>query len=961
LGVPPPLSPTDYADATVAEIADALSAQAHDARLMDEVEELPPGVAKWVRPFTVELLEKALRRREPPAVKGSWQVFAPPAHPLAEALRQAFTDCDTGRGCVVCLSTDADESDVSLLLEGAQACLSAGEETWFVLVQEDGGASALARTLHLEAQQVHTCVVNVPFAWPRAAECVLAEALNTRGYSESYYQPDGRRFESVLRARLETPANINAPLPLSADDVLVVTGGAKGITAECALALALETGARLALIGRAEPAGNAELSESLKRFAAAGVEFRYIAADVTDAAATGAAMQEIESELGQVTGILHGAARNVPRLLSLLDEQSCQETLAVKVQGARNLLAAVDPERLRLLITFGSIIARTGLPGEADYGLANERLTLLTERWRAAHPSCLCLAVEWSIWSEVGMGARLGRMDALKRQGIEPIPPSEGVALLRQLLAAPQPSPTVVVMGRYPEMPTYQIERPELPLGRYLEQTQVYYPNIELVVDSHLSTGTDPYLNEHQFQGERLLPAVMGLEAMAQAALALTGETVAPAFHDVSFNRPVVVPAASPLTIRVAALVREPGVVEVVLRSAETAFQVDHFRATCRFDQPFDQSFDQSKPRDVQSPDTLRVVEGADRQGALHPAHDFYESILFHRGRFRRLHGYRLLKSTECVAEIAPDGAATWFSQYLPEHLVLGDPAARDAAIHAIQACIPHATLLPVGVERVSLAEALNPAEMFSVHARERSRDGNTFVYDLDVTGADGLLRERWEGLRLRLMSNSSFGGPWPESLLSPYIERRLREWYPGSNITVACERSGALLRHESRQERSNRAVQMALGHSAGVGRLANGKPFVDEETDVSASHCGELTLAVSGTGATGCDIELVAERPAEVWQDLLGAEGARLAGLIARSMPEEPGTSATRVWAARESLKKAGVLGESPLLFVSAEADGWALLASGRLRVATWKTEVRGCAGTLVIAVLLRVDDASL
>jgi enediyne polyketide synthase len=155
--------------------------------------------------------------------------------------------------------------------------------------------------------------------------------------------------------------------------------------------------------------------------------------------------------------------------------------------------------------------------------------------------------------------------------------------------------------------------------------------------------------------------------------------------------------------------------------------------------------------------------------------------------------------------------------------------------------------------------------------------------------------------------------------------------------------------------------VQLALGHSVGVGRMANGKPFVDEETDVSASHCGELTLAVSGTGAAGCDIELVAERPAEVWQDLLGAEGARLAGLIARSMAEEPGTSATRVWAARESLKKAGALGESPLLFVSAEADGWALLASGRHRLATWKTEVRGSAGTLVIAVLLRGDDASL
>ncbi|MBC7912010.1 MAG: SDR family NAD(P)-dependent oxidoreductase [Pyrinomonadaceae bacterium] len=943
LGVPSPLSPTDYADATVAEIAEALTAQTHHATLAHEAEESPLGVAKWVRPFTVELIETALRRREPPAVRGSWQVLAHPSHPLADAVRSAFTACDAGRGCVVCLSPEPDESDVSLLLEGARAVLSAGEGTWFVLVQQDGGSSAFARTLHLEAPQVNTCVVNVPFAAPRAAERVVEEALSTRGYSEAHYKPDGRRFESVLRARVVSgPDSSAARLPLGADDVLVVTGGAKGITAECALAVSLETGARLALIGRAEPFGNVELAESLKRFTDAGVEFRYIAADVTNASAINAAMRRIESELGPVTGILHGAARNMPQSLSKLDEQSFQETLAVKVQGARNLLAAVDPERLRLLITFGSIIARTGLPGEADYGLANERLTRLTERWQALHPACLCLAVEWSIWSDVGMGARLGQMDALRRQGIEPIPPGDGVALLLKLLSQPQPSTTVVVIGRYADMPTYKIERPELPLGRYLEQAKVYYPNVELVVDSNLSTGTDPYLNDHQFQGERLLPAVMGLEAMAQAAAALTGATDAPAFRDVNFNRPVVVPEAEQVTIRVAALVREPGVVEVVLRSGETAFQVDHFRATCLFDK--------SRLRDVQPPALPPAAVDAEKHVSIHPVHDLYETILFHRGRFRRLKGYRFLKATECVAEITPDGDTSWFSQYLPAGLILGDPGGRDAAIHSIQACIPHATLLPIGVDRVSFDKALNPSEPLCVHALERSQDGSTFVYDLNVTGADGLLRERWEGLRLRLIANSSFRGAWPVALLGPYIERRLREFYPPAKVSVVCEREVTL----ARQERSDRAIQNALGRGVEVLRLPGGKPYVTEEMGVSAAHCGELTLAVSGTGATGCDLEQVSERTAAVWLDLLCAEGARLAGIIARSVPEEQGTAATRVWAARESLKKAGALGDAPLLLVSSEADGWVLLSSGSLRIATWETEVRGCAGKLVVAVLL-------
>jgi hypothetical protein len=49
----------------------------------------------------------------------------------------------------------------------------------------------------------------------------------------------------------------------------------------------------------------------------------------------------------------------------------------------------------------------------------------------------------------------------------------------------------------------------------------VFYPGVELVADAFLSSDSDPYLDEHVYHGERLFPAVMGLEAMAQAAMAL--------------------------------------------------------------------------------------------------------------------------------------------------------------------------------------------------------------------------------------------------------------------------------------------------------------------------------------------------------------------------------------------------------------------------------------------------------
>ena len=164
------------------------------------------------------------------------------------------------------------------------------------------------------------------------------------------------------------------------------------------------------------------------------------------------------------------------------------------------------------------------------------------------------------------MGDRLGRVDALARQGIEPISPDAGVALFRRLVAAPAPAVPMVVAGRFGIPPALPIDGDELPLLRFLERPRVDYPGIELVVDADLTTETDPYLDDHVFRGERLLPAVMGLEAMAQVAMAVLRVDEPPFFEEVTFGHPIVAPAGQKATIRLAALVTAPGRVEVVLR-----------------------------------------------------------------------------------------------------------------------------------------------------------------------------------------------------------------------------------------------------------------------------------------------------------------------------------------------------------------------------------------------------------
>ncbi|MEO6193211.1 MAG: SDR family NAD(P)-dependent oxidoreductase, partial [Thermoanaerobaculia bacterium] len=941
LGLRPPSSPTDYARATVAEVAEALSQQAPLIPGAASEPAAPAGVDSWVRPFTVELVERPLPRhgKQDAAGAGGWRVVAPPHHPLAGPLAAAFASQLPGSGVALLLPVAVDERHAGLFVEAAQAALAAPGPLRFALIQQGGVGGGFARTLHQEIPGTATCVVELPFDHPGAAAWVAAEiAAAATGYVEAHYDAEGVRRVPMLRL-LPAADEPGGELPLGPEDVLLVTGGGKGIASECALDLARETGARLALIGRSLPARDAELAANLERMAAAGVRLLYLPADVTDGEAVRAAVARAEAELGPVTALLHGAGTNVPRPLSALDEASFRHTFAPKAAGLRNVLAAVDPARLRLLVTFGSIIARIGLAGEADYAVANEWLARATERFAGEHPGCRCLTLEWSVWAGVGMGEKLGTLESLMARGISPIPPGTGAGLLRELISAPQPAVSLVVAGRFGEPPTLPLERPDLPLLRYLETPRVYVPGVELVVDAVVSADTDPHLADHVFRGEPLFAAVFGMEAMAQAAMALAGTDEIPVFEDVVFQRPVAVPPGRSTTIRVAALARGPGLVEVVLRDASTGFAADHFRALCRFGAAdAADAVDSARPRLLA---TFPATANGSELIALDPG-DLYGGVLFHQGRFQRLRGYRALRATECLAEISSDGSSVWFGHTLPDRLVLGDPGARDAAIHGIQACIPHSTLLPIGVERV-VSRGLASDVPLLLAARERSRNGDEFIYDIELVTAGGELRERWEGLKLRAVDQIAPPLSWTAALLGPHVERRLQEIFPGSRVRVALDRDGL--------DPSDRPGE--------IRHRPDGRPETGAGNSVSRSHAGGLVLAVTGEGRIGCDLQTVDERTEEVWRDLLGPERSRLAELIVRERGEAFGAAATRVWSAVESLVKAGAPQGAPLVLEDgglegAAADGWLLLRSGELRIGTLLAPVRELAGPASLAVLV-------
>jgi enediyne polyketide synthase len=932
LGVSAPAMPNEYANASLSEAAASLETLRLAAPAPTK-EKHPQGLEPWVRLLEVRLVEQSLRptpHRAGSLGESQWEIFAMHESDLRDTLAQQLKNVP-GRGLVCLVPAARDEDSAAFLLDIAQMAVKRHVEQVIFVQHGVGSAAALARTLHLENPEMKVRVISTPTEQAGVGRWIMAEALSQSPFTEAHYDAAGIRREPRVKAIWA--GERQEQIALNNRDLLLVTGGGKGIAAECALELARESGCTLALLGRSDAERDPELKQNLLRLAQSGIRFRYYAADIADKEALEMVILRIEQELGSITAVLHGAGVNHPQRLPEITRADLHDTLSPKLTGLENLLRQINAAHLRLLITFGSIIGRAGLQGEGHYALANEWLGRLVEEWQASHPQCRCLNLEWSVWAGAGMGQKLGVLDALMRQGITPLPLDGAIATLKDMLAWKQSPVSTMITGRFGQLPTLQFEHSELPLRRFLEHVQVYYPGIELVADAELSADTDPYVAEHAFHGEQLFPAVCGIEAMAQAAMALQQTDQAPQLRNLRFEQPIVVPRNQTVKIRIAALQRGPETVSVVVRCSSTAYQTDHFSAECSFNH----AAGTLPILDAENP----AQAGCGPEAALNIARDIYEGLLFHQGRFRRIERYRTLRATRSVAEISAPWQGAWFARHLPQDFVMGDAASRDAAIHSIQASIPYKTVLPVGVESITASACWTHAAA-TVEAVERLRDGDNFMYDVEIRDAQGSVCESWKGLHLRAVSPIARTAPWPPALLAAYLERKLNEL-----LSVPAMVMIGIGEEDTRDKRNAPIIAKMFGPNAMLVHRSDGKPEIagtrtGDGKHVSLSHCGPLTLLASSSRALGCDTEQIASRDFSSWEKLLGSEGIALAQQVAEKYVLPLDHAATQVWTLKESLRKAGA-GFETSLRVDGSAGSWMIFRSGPWAAASFHGEVEG------------------
>ncbi|WP_020575499.1 type I polyketide synthase [Actinopolymorpha alba] len=278
-------------------------------------------------------------------------------------------------------------------------------------------------------------------------------------------------------------------LGLDRDAVVVLFGGARGITAQVAAAFATASRCRLELVGRTPLPADAEEPElaaatdrtalraaliarglrtpaeiertadqilagrevaaTLAELSTLGSRARYHAVDVRDSEAVHQLIKEIQTEHGRLDGVVYAAGVIEDRLLVEKDAESFRRVFGTKVDGARSVLAALEelPNLPGFAVLFGSIAGVLGNRGQSDYAAANDALEVLGEQW-SARTGARCLTVHWGPWAPAARHSGMVTPELRQeyaRRGIELIDPEEGTLSLLRELAWGEPSTSAVV------------------------------------------------------------------------------------------------------------------------------------------------------------------------------------------------------------------------------------------------------------------------------------------------------------------------------------------------------------------------------------------------------------------------------------------------------------------------------------------------------------------------------------
>ena len=408
-----------------------------------------------------------------------------------------------------------------------------------------GGLAGLVKTARREWPEVHCKALDIN------PENLLPQTAAEQIVSELFLEgPVEVGLSDKCRVSLEValaPASGETEIaPLALGDVLIVSGGARGVTGEAALAIARAFRPIMVLLGRShlaehEPAwlsglssqeeikkslfknqsgktqpkdlesryrdlmAQREIRAQLRRLEAVGARAIYKSVDVRDAIEVSRVICDVREEFGPIKGLVHGAGVLADRLIEDKTDEQFDLVYSTKVSGLRNLLTALSSDKLRVIALFSSYTGRYGRVGQIDYAAANEVLNKLAQAESRRRPDSRVVSVNWGPWN--GGMVTPGLRKVFEQEGVGLIEPEAGAAfLLREICSSKNTAVEVLAIA-----PSPNVHTTNSPTTLPAKQSVAF--------DQKVGITSLPCLTSHAFNGRAVLPAALMIEWIAQAAL----------------------------------------------------------------------------------------------------------------------------------------------------------------------------------------------------------------------------------------------------------------------------------------------------------------------------------------------------------------------------------------------------------------------------------------------------------
>ncbi len=427
---------------------------------------------------------------------------------------------------------------------------------------EHGALAALVKTASLEWENVVCRSLDIDCdvtSYGEIAKNAVFEILNS---DPSGPVEIGLSAESRAILSLQPSPAPTGDIHLGRDDVIIVTGGARGITAECILALAKLAQPTLILFGRSplpakEPdwlkpvhhhaeikkailantfkdkkitpaqlekvfhrvMANREINETIRKIEKAGSIVKYYCVDILNKNSVTHAISEIKSLYGSVSGIIHGAGVLADRLITDKTLEQFEAVFRTKVTGLKNLLKATAGDKLKYLVLFSSIAARTGNKGQVDYAMANEVLNKIAIQEASNRPECRVVSINWGPWDGGMVSPSLKK--EFHRNHIELIPMEKGPQCMLDEMRGSTNHPVEVVIGAS-SLPTHDvtaIKPMDSPHPVQPQPSPDTGKHFSLTFKREIDVKNYPILNSHILDGTPVVPFALISEWLGYGAL----------------------------------------------------------------------------------------------------------------------------------------------------------------------------------------------------------------------------------------------------------------------------------------------------------------------------------------------------------------------------------------------------------------------------------------------------------